>query len=189
MATDNAALAEAFLFTEGGSLTLKRLATLTHLDEQGLKQALQELSESLRDRGLSLVVTETEASLAVSPRSSETVRTAYKEELGRDIGDAGLEVLAIVLYRGASTRSNIDYIRGVNTSSTIRNLMARGLLERIGNPDDAREYLYRPTTELLAHLGVRTREELPEHATLSAEIAAFESKPQESSDTSHGIVD
>jgi len=85
--------------------------------------------------------------------------------------------LAIVLYRGPSTRAQIDYIRGVNTSWTIRNLLTRGLLERTGNPEDGREYLYRPTVELLAHLGVRDYAELPNREEITAELKAFESRP------------
>ena len=97
-------------------------------------------------------------------------------EFLNEIGEAGLEVLAIVLYRGASTRAQIDYIRGVNTASTLRNLLSRGLLERAGNPEDAREYLYRPTVELLAHLGVRNNKELPSHEEIAAELGAFEAR-------------
>jgi segregation and condensation protein B len=186
MSTDAASRAEAFLFTEGGSLSLKKLASLLQLKEPQLRESLAELSKRLEGRGLSLVVSETEASLAVSPEASEAVRAAYKSELEKDIGDAGLEVLAIVLYRGPSTRSQIDYIRGVNTSSTIRNLLTRGLLERAGNPEDAREYLYRPTVELLAHLGVRNSGELPEHEKLAAEIAAFEKTQQAAPEQSYG---
>ena len=180
MATNNLpSLAEAFLFSEGGSLSRKRLAALMRVKEDVLKGALAELLGRLHERGLTLIESDTEVTLAVSKATSEAVREAYQKELGKEIGDAGLEVLAIVLYRGPSTRSQIDYIRGVNTSSTIRNLLARGLVERAGNPEDGREYLYRPTTELLAHLGVQQVSELPEQETIAKEITSFESKPQE----------
>jgi segregation and condensation protein B len=175
---DTAARIQAFLFTEGGSLSLRRLASLMSMKEPQLKAALDELSKALEGGGLSLVRTETEVSLATAPQVSEAVRAAYKSDLEKDIGDAGLEVLAIVLYRGPSTRAQIDYIRGVNTSSTLRTLLSRGLLERTGNPEDGREYLYRATAELLAYLGVRELKELPEHEKIAAEIAAFETKPQ-----------
>ena len=174
MTSDLSARAEAFLFSEGGSLTLKKLAQLLEVKESQLQVAFTELSTKLQGRGLSLILTETEASLAVAPEAGEAVQSAYERELGKEIGEAGLEVLAIVLYRGASTRARIDYIRGVNTSSTMRTLLARGLLERTGNPEDGREYLYRPTVELLAHLGVRTVAELPDHSAIQAELAAFE---------------
>lgn len=174
MAFDLAQKAQAFLFSEGGELTYKKLASLLGCKESELKNALDTLSGRLIETGLALIRTETAVSLATSRETSEVVREAQKRELERDIGDAGLEVLAILLYMGASTRARIDYIRGVNTSSTLRNLLARGLVERVENPEDAREYLYRPTVELLAHLGITEGKELPEYATIAAELSAFE---------------
>lgn len=171
------ARAQAFLFSEGGSLTLRKLAQLLEIKEPELPQVLDALCERLTGTGLALVRTDTETSLVVDKETSPAVQKAFERELGREIGDAGLEVLGIVLYRGPSTRSQIDYIRGVNTSSTIRNLLARGLVERTGNPEDGREYLYRPTVELLAHLGVRASTELPNYAEIVAELNAFESRP------------
>lgn len=177
---------EALLFAEGGSLSLKKIAQLLNVSLKEASDALPELRANLAGRGLSLITTETEASLVISPETRDAVKSAYERELGREIGDAGLEVLSILLYRGPSTRAQIDYIRGVNTSSTIRTLLSRGLVERIGNPEDAREYLYRPTVELLAHLGVTRREDLPEYATIAAELAAFEqSQKQEEPLISH----
>ncbi len=181
MHNETSARAEAFLFSEGGMLTLHKLAQLLEVDEPQLREALQTLSERLEGTGLTLIRTETEVSLAVAKETSSAVQRAYERELGHEIGDAGLEVLAVVLYRGPSTRAQIDYIRGVNTSSSIRNLLARGLLERTGNPEDGREYLYRPTVELLSHLGVRDVTELPNYAEIVAELRAFESQPTESS--------
>lgn len=178
-ATNRSAVIEALLFTEGGSMTRKKLASQIGCKESELAEPLQTLREHLQNGGLTLIETESEISLAVAPIASETVREALKRELSRDIGDAGLEVLAIVLYCGPVSRARIDYIRGVNTSSTLRNLIARGLLEREGNPDDAREYLYKPTVELLAHLGVGSVKELPEYDAITRELSTFEQGSQE----------
>ncbi len=166
--------AEALLFAEGGPLAKKKLASQLGCTPEDLAGALVELSQRYARGGLALVVSDTEAALAVSSAALETVRTAQEAELGSTIGDAGLEVIAILLYRGPSTRAHIDYIRGVNTSSTIRNLLARGLVERAGNPADGREYLYRPTAELLAHLGVQAAQDLPDYAKIASELASFE---------------
>jgi len=165
---------EGLLFSEGGSLTKRKLAHILSVGEEEIEQALKELREQLSGRGLSLVVSDTEASLVVSKDVSRTVQEAFERELGKEIGDAGLEVLSILLYRGPSTRAQIDYIRGVNTSSTLRLLSARGLVERAQNPDDAREYLYRPTVEALSYLGVARKEDLPDYDTISRALTAFE---------------
>ncbi|MBV9159488.1 MAG: SMC-Scp complex subunit ScpB [Candidatus Kaiserbacteria bacterium] len=165
---------EALLFAEGGSLAKKKLAQILEVDAAALTAGLHDLAARKEGTGLSLVETHSEVTLAVSPDAASTIEKAFEKEVGREIGDAGLEVLAIILYRGPSTRAQIDYIRGVNTSTTIRTLTARGLVERIPNPEDGREYLYRPTTELLAHLGVGKLDDLPEYGKISSELATFE---------------
>lgn len=170
--------AGTFLFTEGGEITYRKLATLVDCKEEELKVALEELSKCLEHSGLALVRTDTAACLSTSKKMSDIVKEAEKRELDRDIGDAGLEVLAIVLYMGPSTRARIDYIRGVNTSSTLRSLLARGLLDRTENPADAREYLYKPTAELLAHLGATDTRELPDYDTIVRELTTFEQKSE-----------
>jgi segregation and condensation protein B len=182
---DVSAQAEAFLFLEGGTMSKRTLAGKLHIDQSNLQGVLALLTQQLKGRGLVLVQTETEVSLAVSP----LIRTVIESELQQDqaLGDAGLEVLAIILYRGPSTKSRIDYIRGVNTSSTLRTLLARGLIERTSNAGDSHEYLYRPTTALLAHLGVTNIEDLPEYGKIASALADFENQKEPLGHTdSHG---
>src|SRR3989344_7858197 len=108
---------EALLFTEGGSLAKKKLLQILNISPEILAPALVALKEMKQGTGLTLVEADQEVTLAVAPEVSTTVRNAFERELGREIGDAGLEVLAIVLYRGPSTRARIDYIRGGDTAS------------------------------------------------------------------------
>ena len=97
-----------------------------------------------------------------------------KEELNRDLSKASLETLSIVLYKNGVSRSEIDYIRGVNSSFTLRALSVRGLVERILDPKDNRRYLYRPSFELFSFMGIKSVQELPEYGEVnkSIEIAA-----------------
>lgn len=168
-----AAQAQALLFAEGGALTYKALAKTLGCSEGDLNIALDSLARALDGTGLTLVRSDTETVLAIAANAKDAVMKKASEEYERDIGEAGLEVLAILLYEGPSTRAAIDYVRGVNSSSSIRNLLIRGLIERSGNPLDGREFVYRPTTELLAHLGVSDRTNLPEYGTISPELASF----------------
>jgi segregation and condensation protein B len=186
MTSDLSNRLEAFLFAEGGALSRKKLQQLLECKPEELSQAATELSASLAGRGITLIQTETEIALAVASSTQSALEKAFEKELGREIGDAGLEVLAIVLYRGPSTRAQIDYVRGVNSSTSVRSLLSRGLLERAGNPNDAREYLYRPTTELLAYLGIPSTQDLPEYATIRGELASFEQTQEKSEPFGHG---
>jgi segregation and condensation protein B len=163
----------ALLFAEGGALSYASLSKATGRSESDVVFALKTLDEALEKTGVRVIRTDTEAVLAVAPAERELVAKKIAAEYDRDIGDAGLEVLAILLYEGPSTRASVDYIRGVNSSSTIRTLLMRGLVERYGNPLDGREYVYRATAELLAHLGITDRKELPDYATIASELAAY----------------
>ncbi|MBM3272437.1 SMC-Scp complex subunit ScpB [Candidatus Kaiserbacteria bacterium] len=177
----------AFLFVEGGTLSRTKLAHLVGCAAGELAPVLAQAAEKLAATGLTLVETPTHVALATAPDTAPAVRDVLMKELSRDIGDAGLEVLSIVLYRGPSSRAQIDYIRGVNTSSTIRTLLSRGLIERAGNPEDGREHLYRATPELLAHLGVTKVEDLPEYGIMRRDLASFE-ESQGSFVTHHGTT-
>lgn len=167
---------QALLFAEGGAMSITGLAKTLGCRDTDISIALDSLAKHLEGSGLALVRSDTEAVLAVSARSKDVVMKKASEEYERDIGDAGLEVLAILLYEGPSSRATIDYIRGVNSSSSIRNLLTRGLIERSGNPEDGREYIYRATTDLLSLVGATSRDSLPEYGIISRELAAFKAQ-------------
>jgi segregation and condensation protein B len=89
------------------------------------------------------------------------------------LGKAGLETLAIILYQGPISRADIDYIRGVNSQFIVRNLLIRGLIERVDNPTDARSFLYKTTLDLLSHLGISKIQDLPEYDQVRRDIDGF----------------
>jgi segregation and condensation protein B len=83
------------------------------------------------------------------------------------LSKAALEVLSIVAYKGPISRAEIESIRGVNCSFTLRSLMMRGLLERIDNPKDGRGYLYKISFEFMKKLGIESIDKLPDYKELS----------------------
>jgi len=120
--------------------------------------------------------------LRTAPGADAFLEKERKEELSRDLGKAALETLAIVLYKGPVSRSDIDYIRGVNSTFILRSLAIRGLVERVPHPRDQRAYLYKPTPDLLGHLGIRSLEELPEYQTITEELRSFKESQQHEED-------
>jgi len=79
-------------------------------------------------------------------------------------------VLSIVAYRGPITRAEIEAIRGVNCSFTLRALLIRGLLDRTENIKDNRRYLYNISFDFLKKLGMDSVEKLPDWETLNKKI-------------------
>ncbi|HVV15459.1 MAG TPA: SMC-Scp complex subunit ScpB [Candidatus Paceibacterota bacterium] len=164
---------EALLFALGGPIARKELIAKLTCTSDELELAIRHLREA-RSGGIVCVDDGTTLELRASPETSALVEEVRKEELSRDIGRAGLEALSAILYRGPLTRSEIDFIRGVNSSQTLRTLLMRGLVRKIENPKDARQWLYEPTTELLSQLGVEHRDELPEFEIVRGKLAELE---------------
>jgi len=165
---------EALLFYKGEPVSTKDLASLLKISEDEVLESARKLSENLSERGINLVVSEKMLELRTAPNESTLIESMRKEELSRDLGKAGSEVLSIILYKGPVTRSEIDYIRGVNSTFILRNLLIRGLVEKTPNPKDNRSYLYHTTTELLSLLGVKTIEDLPDYQNVQSELKKFE---------------
>ena len=164
---------EAILFWKAEPVSFKKLASLLNTDIPAIKTAVQELENNLKGRGLTLVQTDEEVMLGTAKELSPLIEQLTKEELTRDLGKAGLETLSIVLYQGPISRADIDYIRGVNSQFILRNLLIRGLVERVDNPKDARSFLYKTTLTLLSHLGISKIEDLPEYTQVKQDIEIF----------------
>lgn len=168
---------EAILFWKAEPVSMKKLAQLLGTDIAAIQGGLSTLESSLQGRGITLVRTDEEVMLGTAKELSPLIEELTKDELTRDLGKAGLETLSIVLYQGPISRANIDYIRGVNSQFVLRTLLIRGLVERVDNPDDQRSFLYKPTIQLLAHLGVSKIEDLPEYSQVRADIENFKATP------------
>lgn len=164
---------EAVLFWKGEPIAIKKLAQIFGKTEEEISAGLVELEKNLSGRGIVLVRKEDEVVLGTSKDTSELIEKLTKEELVRDLGRAGLETLSIIIYQGPLSRAEIDYIRGVQSTFILRNLMIRGLVEKIQNPKDQRSFLYKPTFELLSYLGLSKIEEMPEFAKAKEEIESF----------------
>jgi Predicted transcriptional regulator containing the HTH domain len=163
---------EAVLFWKGEPWKKAKVAAALECTAEELETALTSLEQKLSIRGLRIVRASDEIELRTAPEASALIEKLTKEELYRDLGKAGLETLTIILYKGPVRRSDIDYIRGVNSSFIIRNLLVRGLIERT-TEKEGRGFSYKPTVELLSHVGVSRIEDLPEFTQVKAELEAF----------------
>lgn len=161
---------ESLLFVSGEPLAFLRLAKILKISDEETKICVQKLAEKYErdpESGLQLIVKDKKVMLATKPENASFVDALTKSTLQENLSKAGLEVLSIIAYRAPITRMEIETIRGVNCSFTLRNLLLRDLIERQGNPEDARGYVYFPTFKFLQLLGMKDITELPDYKILS----------------------
>lgn len=175
---------EALLFWKGEPMSFKEICKSLSLSgpdgkvsEDAVHEALAKLVDNLKGRGIVLMANEDqEYMLGTSSEASAFIEKLTKEELNKDLGKASLETLSIILYQGPIKRSQIDYIRGVNSTFILRNLLIRGLIEKKPAPDDNRTSIYSASFKLLSYLGVSNVHDLPNFELVKSEIEKFKTE-------------
>ncbi|OGG92766.1 hypothetical protein A2609_03140 [Candidatus Kaiserbacteria bacterium RIFOXYD1_FULL_47_14] len=162
------AAVQALLFASGEALEKKQLATLLEMKDEELAVVLRALVGLLKGSGLTLIETADEVELRTAPEASVIIKKLHESELARDLGKASMETLAVIAYKTGATRGEVDWVRGVNSSASLRTLLMRGLIEGKEDERDKRRIRYTITTEALAHLGLARITDLPRYSELTA---------------------
>lgn len=90
----------------------------------------------------------------------------------RPLSRAALETLAIIAYRQPVTRADIEYIRGVDAGSIIKNLLERELIACVGRKEDAgRPMMFGTSAEFLRVFRIQSLNDLPP-------LSAFQPPPE-----------
>ncbi|OHA88411.1 MAG: hypothetical protein A2653_02490 [Candidatus Zambryskibacteria bacterium RIFCSPHIGHO2_01_FULL_43_25] len=176
---------EAILFYKAEPISFREIAKMLAVTREEVAEAVFLLQDEIANRGVILIQNGEEASLGTSKDASALIEDIRREELTRDLGKAGLETLAVILYKGEASRREIEYIRGVNSNFTVRSLLIRGLIERDESSKGGRGFLYKPTTETLSLLGIQKLKDLPEYESVLKEFENF-SKKEESDAKENG---
>ncbi|WP_299044714.1 SMC-Scp complex subunit ScpB [uncultured Thermosynechococcus sp.] len=154
---------QALLFVVDAPLSLETLSEVVGEPPEAVERALQVLESELAERGaIQLVRLAGGYQLATKPDYAPYI-TRLLNPPPKRLSRAALEVLAIVAYEQPVTQAQIDALRGVDSSHTVRQLLARGLIEEVGRKDaPGKPILYGTTQQFLHYFGLNSLDELPE---------------------------
>jgi len=161
---NDAALVEAVLFLETDPVELPHLARITQLEEDRVRTALEHLHArySRPDSGLEL--SEVGGGFSLIPRRDLMIllRHHYGKKTDEKMSRAALETLSIIAYSQPVTRIEIDSIRGVNSTGTLKVLLDKGFIRETGRKDTpGRPVQYGTSKEFLQLFGLASIAELP----------------------------
>ncbi|PID83435.1 hypothetical protein CSB11_01435 [Candidatus Campbellbacteria bacterium] len=149
---------EAILFYKAEEVSVSFLVKFLGVKKEEILKAIERLQENLKSSPIGIVLNNNKALLVVKKEYSNIISELKGEEKSGELSNSALETLAIVLYKGPISKSEIDEIRGVNSSYILRNLLVRGLVERkIQNA----KTVYTQTIDLMRFLGIQDKSELP----------------------------
>ncbi len=99
---------------------------------------------------------------ATRKKFAHFVGKLYTETQRKKLSPSAIETLSIIAYKQPITRSDIEFIRGVNVDYIVNSLLERDLITikgRAGGP--GRPILYGTTNNFLKVLGLNSLEDLP----------------------------
>jgi segregation and condensation protein B len=159
------AILEAVLFVSHEPVPVARLMSiLGTVSKAEVVQALGILTHDLdqEGRGIQLVQVAGGYRLVTKQEYGPWLKRMDKAKAAQKLSRSALESLAIIAYKQPLVRSEIEEIRGVETSGVLRTLCERKLVRIVGRKDvPGRPIMYGTTKFFLEHFGLQDLSQLP----------------------------
>ena len=159
------AILESMLFVSSEPLPMTRLvAVLGGVTRADVERALGSLGDDLSQagRGIRLVEVAGGYRLVTKQEYAPWIRRLDKAKSAARLTRSALESLAIIAYKQPIVRSEIEEIRGVETSGVLRTLLERKLVRIVGRKEvPGRPIMYGTTKFFLEHFGLNDLSQLP----------------------------
>jgi segregation and condensation protein B len=175
---------ETLLFVSDKPLSLKELKDIIKADvadisnlEDILKELKDEYASLNKPYGIKFVADGW--TFATKPEYSPWIKKLLKEKIVLKLSPSALETLAMIAYKQPITRTEIDEIRGVESSGVIVTLLERKLIKIVGRKEAlGRALLYGTTQDFLKHFGLAHLSELPLIEDMPKEIQESDNLPE-----------
>jgi segregation and condensation protein B len=158
-------IVESLLFVSPEPLSVQRLvAIMGDVTKADVAQALRGLGEELEQegRGVRLVEIAGGFRLVTKQEYATWIKRLDKTKSATKLSRSALESLAIIAYKQPIVRSEIEEIRGVETSGVVRTLLERKLVRIVGRKEvPGRPIMYGTTKFFLEHFGLNDLTQLP----------------------------
>lgn len=155
---------EAILFSSSHAISFKQLSVLIDIEgSRELRKLVQNLNKQYTDSGRVFRIQEVAGGfqMRTEPKFRPWIKRLEPIKPIK-LSLPTIETLAIVAYKQPITRANVEFIRGVDSSYTLRNLLQRKLIRVVGKePVPGRPILYGTTKFFLEVFGLKNINNLP----------------------------
>lgn len=161
---NNVSKLEAVLFASGEPITIDRLALTLELSVVEINALITQLNNRYDKEDSALVCLRLGDKLQLSTREefAQIIKIALDMRRNTPLSSAAFEVLAIIAYNEPVSKSFVEQVRGVDSSSVVNTLVEKGLVEEIGRLDiPGRPIAYKTTPNFLRCFGVSSLKGLP----------------------------
>ena len=157
-------IAQAVLFASGEPVSAPRLAQVLGCETPAAYGVLDRLREyyEAEQGALQVLVLGDGYQLCTRREDGEYIRSALEIRRNQPLSQAALETLAVIAYNQPVTKSFVEQVRGVDSSSVVNTLVEKGLVEEAGRMElPGRPVAYVTTSQFLRCFQLSDLSELP----------------------------
>ena len=156
---------EAMLFAHADPVEAARLADALRVEPEEALRLLKKLQRKLdeEESGMAILYFDPDRwQMATRPYYGEMVKRILDTRRNAPLSPAALEVLSVIAYNQPVSRSFIEQVRGVDSSSIVAKLLEKGLIEEAGRLDlPGKPIAFQVTDSFLRVFGLGSLADLP----------------------------
>lgn len=157
-------IVEAVLFASGDPVSVEKFSQLLEIKKVEMNTILQQCQEEYNQNssGLKMVKLDDAYQLVTKNEFSTYIKKAIEIKRNTPLSPASMEVLSIIAYNPKISKSYIEQIRGVDSSSIVNSLVEKGLVEEAGRLEvPGKPIAYKTTQNFLRCFNISSLSQLP----------------------------
>ena len=158
----------SLLFYTGRKIRKSTLYKKYNFPNSELDIIIDQLKEYTKESGVVLIDDGEYIVLTHPSECLDFIESITQKEYTSNLSQTSKEILSLILYAGPISKVNIDFLRGVNSQYTIRQLMIRGLIQEIEQKSKCK--FYTVTVEYMAHIGIKETNQAKNYEKYNKEI-------------------
>lgn len=162
-------IVESIIFASEEEINSKQIKDI--IDKSGLRISLAEVEEAVIDlneeyrsgnKSFEILKIAGGFSFATKREYGRFIGKLFEDKQRKKLSPSALETLAIIAYKQPITRSEMEFIRGVNVDYIVNSLLEKEMITIHGRAEaPGRPILYGTTKNFLKVLGLNSLEDLP----------------------------
>ena len=156
--------AEAIIFASGDGISFENLRDILEIEDKQMEFIIKTLEEkyNTENSGVILIRNSGNISFTTHGDTAEMVYKALNEKKNAPLSNAAMETLAIIAYNQPVSRAFIEQVRGVDSTSSVKTLIEKGLVEEAGRLEiPGRPLSYKTTPVFLRSFSLDSIQDLP----------------------------
>lgn len=174
---------ESLIFVSEKPLSFRKIrAILDGVPAKDLQAMIEELSRQYREQSRGIILEEVAEGyqMRTPPENQDWIKMLVEYKPMR-LSRPAMETLAIIAYRQPVTKTDVESIRGVDSTSGVARLLELGLIKILGRKEiPGRPFIYGTTPDFLEVFNLATLADLPSLKEIEdlnpGEIEAFTDK-------------